>query len=64
VSQSCSYLYECSRSIWSDADFFRELQTDKLSSQELKQVLDKGGKIYHIKQLRSLYSGKNLKSCR
>lgn len=64
VSQTSFYLYECAKSIWNDQDFFKQLQTDKLSYAELKKIFEKGGKMGHIKQLRNIYLGKNLKACR
>lgn len=64
ASSTCYYLYESVKSIWHDADFFKEVQTDKLNDGELRKILEKGGSLVHLRQLRSIYLGKNLKSCR
>lgn len=64
ASQCCIYLNECAKSIWHDLDFFSQVDTDKLTTIELKKVIEKGGKMGHIQQLRSIYRGKNIKACR
>ena len=64
ISETCYYFNDCAKSIWHDSEFFGEVETDKLNPLELRKVMEKGCKLGHIKQLRSFYSGKNIKTCR
>ena len=64
ASQVCSYFFACYRSLWTDKSFFCQLETDKLTSDELGKLIQKSSRLEHIKQLKQLYSGKNIKHLR
>lgn len=63
ASQVCSYFANCYRSLWSDKEFFGQFETDKFTSEELGKVI-KLARLDHIRQLRQIYSGKNIRHCR
>ncbi len=64
ASQVCSYFLSCYRSLWNDKDYFCQLETDKLTTQELGKIIEKATRLDHIRQLKHLYSGKNINYCR
>jgi hypothetical protein len=63
ASRVCSYFLASYRSLWTDKEFFGQLETDKLTSEELGNVI-KLSRLDHIRQLRQFYSGKNIRYCR
>lgn len=64
AAQVCSYFLSCYRSLWNDKDYFCQLETDKLTTQELGKIIEKATRLDHIRQLKHLYSGKNINYCR
>lgn len=63
ASQVCSYFLSCYRSLWTDKEFFGQLETDKFTSEELGKVI-KLSRLDHIRQLKQIYSGKSIRFCR
>lgn len=64
ASQSCEYFQHCAKSVWNSSDFFGELDTSKLSLREFKILIRKSSRLSHIKHIKSIYKGKNLRACR
>jgi hypothetical protein len=64
ASQVSSFFLSCYRALWNDKEFFCQLETDKLTSSELGRLIEKSTRLDHIRQLKNLYSGKNINYCR
>lgn len=64
ASQVSSYFLSCYRSLWNDKEFFCQLETDKFTSKELGKLIEKSTRLDHIRQLKHIYSGKNINYCR
>ena len=63
ASRVCEYFHSCYKSLWTDKEFFGQLETDKFTSEELGKVI-KLSRLDHIRPLKQIYSGKNLRYCR
>lgn len=64
AAQVCAYFWACYRTIWTDRSFFGDLETDKFTSMELGKLISKSSRLSHLRQLKSIYSGKNISYCR